>query len=339
MKVSIGYNIQKGPWGGGNQFAKALATALTTRGDSVRFDLTDRDIDIIILTDPRERSPSVSFGAGSVLRYLNERNPNALVIHRINECDERKGTRHMNRLLTMANYCADYTIFIATWLSELPVWRRETPYSVILNGADGRVFKPGSHIRWNGYGPIKLVTHHWGGNRMKGFDIYEALDKMLDQSEWRNRIEFTYIGNLPAGFSFSNSRYLMPLQGEALARELASHHVYVTASLYEPAGMHHIEGAMCGLPLLYRRSGALPEYCHGFGIGFDGIDFTNAMQRMIFDYPHYAQRMAVYPHTADKMCAEYISLFSSIVAQKDIILKQRSRNRNRWLSLRSQLPF
>ena len=34
--------------------------------------------------------------------------------------------------------------------------------------------------------------------------------------------------------------------------------------------MHHIEGALCGLPILFRNSGSLPEYCKKYGVSFDG---------------------------------------------------------------------
>jgi glycosyltransferase involved in cell wall biosynthesis len=339
MKIAIGYHTQEGPWGGGNQFARSLGDALQLRGDTVRFDLLDADIDIIVLTDPRERSPNVSFGAGAILNYLLLRNPRALVVHRINECDERKGTQHMNRLLRRANYSADLTVFIASWLKDLDVWRRDTPSPVILNGADGSIFSRSPYTRWDGHEPLRLVTHHWGGNRMKGFDIYETLDNLLADSEWKKRIEFTYIGNLPKDFSFANARYLQPMQGEALARELSSHHVYVTASMNEPAGMHHIEGAMCGLPLLYRRSGALPEYCDGFGIEFVGTDFVSALQRMMEEYESHADQMANYPHTAERMCGEYIALFDQILVQRNAILDNRRLWRNLWLLLRNQIPF
>ncbi|MCM2306555.1 MAG: hypothetical protein NDI91_03670 [Sulfuritalea sp.] len=339
MKVAIGYRLQEGPWGGGNQFARSLAEALQCRGDAVRFDLADTDIDIIVLTDPRARSSSVSFGAGAVLRYLLAKNPRTLVVHRINECDERKGTLRMNLLLRYANYCADHTVFIASWLKNLDVWGRDTPSSVILNGADARVFSSAPYARWDGQAPLRLVTHHWGGNRMKGFDIYEILDRLLAQDEWKKRIEFTYIGNLPAGFSFANARYLPPMQGEALARELSSHHVYITASMNEPAGMHHIEGGMCGLPLLYRRSGALPEYCEGFGIGFDETDFMAALQQMLEQYARHADRMPSYSHTAKRMCTEYIALFDQMLTQRNAILDGRRLWRNPWLVLRNQIPL
>ena len=35
-----------------------------------------------------------------------------------------------------------------------------------------------NNIKWDKKGPLKLVTHHWGGNYMKGFDIYKKLDTL-----------------------------------------------------------------------------------------------------------------------------------------------------------------
>lgn len=323
MKIAIGYHLQDSPWGGGNQFAHSLVRALARRGDTVRFDLADPDLDLILLTDPRWRSPSVSFGAGAILRYLVWRNPRALVVHRINECDERKGTHNMNRQLRWANYLADHTAFIASWLVNMDLWQRRSPHSIILNGADPEIFRQDRSIPWNGQEALKLVTHHWGGNRMKGFDVYARLDEMLAMPEWRGRIEFTYIGNIPDGFSFRHARYLAPLQGEVLAQELARHHAYITASVNEPAGMHHIEGALCGLPILYRRSGALPQYCRGYGIEFEGDDFVPALEELLRSYGALKQAMPGYPHTSAKMCVGYLDLFDRMMAERLDILATR----------------
>lgn len=339
MKVSLGYHVQDGPWGGGNQFARSLAEALRVEGHVVCFDLRDEDIDLIVLTDPRARSPSVSFGAGAILRYLL-RNPRAMVVHRINECDERKMTSHMNALLQRANYCADHTVFIASWLQDLSVWRRETPASVILNGADDDIFNSAAYRRWNGQEPLRLVTHHWGGNWMKGFDIYQALDQMLAETEWRGRIEFTYVGNVPEGTPLPHTRYVAPLNGEALARELSAHHVYLTGSVNEPAGMHHIEGALCGLPLLYRNSGALPEYCSEYGIGFDDVEgFRGALERMMSEYYLHREALKSYRNTGQRMCEGYLSLFDELLARRETIVANRKLWRNPWLVARNQIPF
>ena len=32
---------------------------------------------------------------------------------------------------------------------------------------------------------------------MKGFDVYKKLDKLIDETDLGNKVEFTYIGNLP----------------------------------------------------------------------------------------------------------------------------------------------
>ena len=55
---------------------------------------------------------------------------------------------------------------------------------------------------------FKLITHHWGGNWMKGFDIYTEIDDMLSDPKWRDLITFTYLGNLPKKFKFKNVLHL-----------------------------------------------------------------------------------------------------------------------------------
>ncbi|MBN2751168.1 MAG: hypothetical protein JXQ84_00515 [Rhodospirillaceae bacterium] len=340
MKLAIGYHIQDGPWGGGNNFARSLAEAATARGDHVVFDLADDDIDLILLTDPRAHSPSVSFGPGAILRYLISRNRRAIVVHRINECDERKGTHNMNHLLWRGNYAADHTVFIASWLRDLAVYQKDTASTVILNGGDTRLFHPGSNPSWNGTEPLRFVTHHWGGNRLKGFDVYEALDRMLAEPEWKGRIDFTYIGNLPQGFAFANAHHVTPLSGPPLVKELTRHHAYITGSINEPAGMHHVEGALCGLPLLYRKSGALPEYCASFGFGFNSADEVPALiHRMMSEYSGLRAAMANYQNTAERMSAEYLRLFDSLLADREAVLARRRLWRNPWLVLRNQIPF
>ena len=341
MRVAINFSPIDGPWGGGNRFVVALIAALRARGGTVCHTLEDADVDLILLMDPRWRNPSVTFTAGAILRYLRFTNPRALVVHRINECDERKNTRHMNGLLRRANYCADHTVFVGSWLRELPVWQGgpNARSSVITNGADPAIFHPRGLRPWSGEGPFKLVTHHWGGNWMKGFDIYQRLDEMMAEPRWKGRIEFTYVGNLPRGFYFRNAKYVPPLDGQALADELRSHHAYVTASINEPGGNHQNEGALCGLPLLYRRSGCLPEYCDGFGVSFDETDFVVRLQQLIEQYDPLVAFMPSYPHTSKHTCESYLGLFDALIKSRDQIVGSRRLFRNPWLLLRNQIPF
>jgi hypothetical protein len=341
MKVSIGQQAQSGPWGGGNRFLAVLVEALRERGHQVVHDLRDADIDIVLMTDPRVRSPNVCFGAGAILRYLAMRNPNAIVVHRINECDERKNESFINHKLVRANYVADATVFVGEWLTRLPVWRTHlrSPWFVIRNGADTRVFNAAGFQPWSGQGALRLVTHHWGYHLMKGFDVYQRLDRMLAEPRWRERIAFTYVGNLPKGFKFKNARYVKPLNGEPLAAELASHHAYVTASINEPGGNHQNEGALCGLPLLFRKSGCLPEYCDGFGVAFSGLqDFEAAFEEFVTDYPTLRVRMEHYPHTAARMTQEWVALLETLLEQRTELVARRRLWRAPSTALANLLP-
>ena len=69
---------------------------------------------------------------------------------------------------------------------------------------------------------------------MKGFDIYKKLDMMLGNRFWKDKVQFTYIGNIPKNFHFQNTRHVKPLNEIGLARELKNHHGYLTASINEP---------------------------------------------------------------------------------------------------------
>ncbi|MCX8502801.1 MAG: hypothetical protein ORN52_02310 [Beijerinckiaceae bacterium] len=327
MKVAINTVPRSGPWGGGNRFVESLASGLAKRGDFAVFDLLQEDIDIILIVDPRPRNPQVSFTVSDIISYVDS-HPETIVVHRINECDERKNTHTMNARLRICNRVADHTIFIASWLMNLNVWSRQSAHSVILNGADENDFPRGSAGYWEGAEPLRLVTHHWGANQLKGWDAYLEIDKLLSSPEWKDKISFCYIGNLPPKIRVQNINIVGPLSGIKLSQELSSHHAYITASQNEPAGMHHVEGAIIGLPIVYRNSGALPEYCTGFGEIFEGPrDVGAALSRMLKNYPMWKNEISKYNNTASHMVFEYLALFDRLVAQRDEIgMKRKPTN-------------
>ena len=156
-----------------------------------------------------------------------------------------------------------------------------------------------------------------------GLGLMIAGASMMGEEKWQGRVEFTYVGNLPQDFSFRNAHYVAPLDGVELADELRSHHGYLTASLNEPGGNHQNEGALCGLPLLYRRSGCFEEYCTGFGLSFDETDFEQRLERYIDQYDQLVPAMKACPHTADRTCANYLSLFNDMVNERERIVGKR----------------
>ena len=326
MKISIGTNIKEGPWGGGNLFAINLRNYLIKKGHNVVQNLKDDDIDIILITEPRKTSESSAFTHIEVLNYLSYVKSDTLVVHRFNECDERKNTNYVNKYLINANKVADHTIFVSDWLRQLYVNQglmREN-LDVIYAGADENIFNSNNLIKWDSVGPIKLVTHHWGANWNKGFDFYLILDELVGKAEWKNKLEFTYIGNIPQKANFKNSSIIKPLSGALLADEIKKNHIYITGSINEPSGNHHIEASQCGLPVLYINSGGIPEYCNNYGIMFNNKeDFEEKLLNLIENYSTFSKKLESYHFSASKMSLDYLNLFERMYENKEVYFKSR----------------
>ncbi|MDA9645438.1 glycosyltransferase [Candidatus Actinomarina] len=317
MKVSIGSRIIDGPWGGGNLFVVNFKKFLQRNGHSVIHDLCENDIDVILLTDPRSRKESSStFNHEDILKYKKYVNPKVVVIQRINECDERKGTDFINQYYLNASECADHVIFVSKWLKNIfiNIGMEEKKTSVIMSGADEEIFNVEGLSKFNKE-KIKFVTHHWSDHANKGFDVYKQFDELLSEKENKN-LEFTYIGNVPEDVVFKNVIVKKPLSGNNLAEEIKKNNIYITASKNEPSGNHHIEAAQCGLPILYFNSGGIPEYCDGYGLEFYD-NFEEKLYEIIENFEHHKKKLKNYPFSAESMCEEFLECFNNIKANKE----------------------
>ena len=318
MKISINTNLIEGAWGGSNQFARSLFDNLIAKGHSVCTDLKAPDIGLILMVHPDKYSKVRRYGIREIVNYVNL-HPNTVLVHRVNTSDERRGTNNENKSILESNKLADYTVFISNYLKDLYVQKGfnvNRPHGVIINGADEKVFNPIGQLKWKSGEKMRIVTHHWSNNYMKGFDIYERLDVLLGTTPFRDLFTFTIIGNVPTGLSFRHTEAIKPLSGTELAQVLKHQHLYLTASRNEPAGMHHIEGMRCGLPVLYLNSGALPEYCSPYGVEFNLINFEQKLMVMKERYAELRQKMLSCPYTAVMMAARYIELFEELVVDR-----------------------
>ena len=320
MKISINSSFITGPFGGGMVIAALLKRYFVKKGVEVVNHLNDEDIDVILHLNPFTflRSESASYSFFSAYLY-KIKHPETVIIHQINECDERKNTNYMNKLLIKTSKYSDYTVFIASWLKPLlekQGFPEDQPSSIILNGTDEIIFNTIGKKYWDGQEKMKIVTHHWGGSYLKGHDIYQKIDKLLGNKEFANKYQFTFIGNYPKDLEYKNTNLIKPISGEELANELKKHHIYITASRNEPAGLHHIEGILCGMPVLYVNSGALPEYCEGFGIEFNESNFEEKLEQIYKQYNFFVEKLKQYKNTGEKMSSEYYDLIVDLYEKR-----------------------
>ena len=319
MKIAIGSKIIKGPWGGGNLFSKNLKVYLENNNINVVNHLIENDIDIILLTEPRIESSSSTITSLEALMYKKFVNKNVKIIHRINECDERKETKFVNKKMIKISRRSDFTIYVSQWLKD--IYDKQNinikNSKIIMSGSDGDIFNSNNKKHWDRSNKLKIITHHWGNNWNKGFDMYSYLDKLLESPEFKEKFEFTYIGNLPENFKFNNSIYKEPMNDTEISTELKLNDLYITGSLNEPSGNHQIEASMCGLPVMYINSGGISEYQKDYGIEYDINNFTEKLQEIYRNYDIYFEKNSHFPFNASSMCKEYLNIFKKVYVKLD----------------------
>ena len=334
MKISVGAKLIEGPFGGGNVFIINLVEFLKEKGYEVVNNLKDKDIDIIFLVNPLLGSTTSTFNNIDIDYYLTFKNKSAITVQRINECDERKNTNYVNNKIISSNKNIDFTVFVSEWLKELYIKEgiNSKKMTVVKGGPKSSIFNSLEKKKWDKNDKLKIVTHHWSGNWMKGFDVYSKLDLLISNEKWKNKIDFTYIGNTPSEFKFENTKIIEPLKGVDLANELKKHHLYVTGSINEPSGNHHMEGVLSGLPVLYINSGGIPEYCKGFGVEFEFNNLEVKLEEIIKDYDKYWKNLDSYKYTFEAASEEYLKIFEDLMDRKNQInIEKKGYNKTKVL--------
>lgn len=309
MKLRVAINLKPtpSPWGGGNQFAQQLSDYLISQGHEVVYKL-DSNITAILIIDSKMSGPL--FTIHEIKKFKSKR-PQIPCIHRINECDKRKASHFIDKVLSETNEVADVTVFISNWLKDYFSSRwfdTNRPHCVIQNAADSTIFYPDKVMHYSDSEELRIVTHHWSDNWMKGFQVYRQVDAMIASHELEG-FKLTVIGRWPKEIDWKTAELHVPCNGKALADKLRMNHLYLTASLWEPCGMHHIEGAQCGLPLVYHvDGGGIVEYGKMYGIGFQD-DVKKALLDARNNYHELRKKVLTSAPSGINMCQQFEELF------------------------------
>ena len=307
-----------GPWGGGNQWLLQFSRYMHYSGYEVVHDLRGGADGVIIQHNGLTGAMSIGF---EELAAAKRNNPRLRVVHRINDNDIRKATTEMDALMARYNTLADHTVFISEWLRDHHAAKwfdRAKPHTCILNGADPSVFHPIGSPTWKRGEPFRFVTHHWADNPMKGFPHYAMLDDLIASGDLPG-VELWVIGRWPKDLIWKSARTFAPCAGPALASLLRQCHGYLTASLWEPGGMHFIEGLQCGLPITYHKDGGgIPELAKFYGTGFRGDrdDLSFAVRSLLDDYRYFRDRVLTRPPSGDGMCLAYREIIQRVLAER-----------------------
>jgi len=304
MKIHILYNFQSGPWGGGNQFLRALKNEFEIR------DVYEKNLEKanIILFN------SYPFGFEWVFNdiiKLKQKNPEKIIIYRLNGPIFliRGKDKEVDKIIKLFNdLFVDGIVFQSNWCKEQnkKLFRISSKYeTVIYNAPDNEIFNREGKKEFNPDRKIKLIATSWSSNWRKGFEIYKFLDENLDFSKYK----MTFVGNSP--IEFKNIKWIKPVPPEKLARILKEHDIYITASQNDPCSNALIEALSCGLPVVALNDGGHPELVQKGGELFRGKeDIIEKIEKVAKNYQYYQSQIPEF--SIRKVVQEYYKFAKKI---------------------------
>jgi len=282
MKIHILYQFKNQPWGGGNQFLKALKSEFEKQNV---YEKEPDKADVILFN-------SYPFGAEYLfdrILHLKQKDANKVIIYRLDGPISlvRGRDREIDKIITLFNdLFVDGIIFQSEWCRE----QNEKHFNilsgyetVIHNASDNRVFNKDGKHEFNPTGKTKLIATSWSPNWRKGFEIYRYLDENLDFSKH----EMTFVGNSP--IDFKNIKWIKPVSSAELAEILKQHDIYITASQNDPCSNSLIEALSCGLLAVALKDGGHPELVGEGGELFEGENDVIGKIEMVSQNHSYYQ--------------------------------------------------
>jgi len=259
MKVQILYDFMVGPWGGGNQFLKALREYFIRSGIYTEKPF---EADTLLINSHHCIPEAIT---------LKRKFPGKRIVHRIDGpiTIVRGQDNGLERVIHLFNLiAADASVFQSEWsrFENYKAGYIENHFeTTIMNAPDQEYFNRKNRIPFSKNRKIRIISTSWSGNWRKGFEVYHWLDNHLDF----NRYEMTFIGNSP--IRFKNICHISPLGKIELSTELKKNDIYLIASKKDPCSNALIEAMHCGLPAIALADGGHPEIVGNGGVLFSTL--------------------------------------------------------------------
>lgn len=273
IKVNIFKRLYKGPYGGGNQFLKALKKNLIKLN---RYEENFKNSNVILFNSHHELLKLI---------YVKLRHPNKIFVHRIDGPIflVRSTKPLLDKIIYKLNeLIADGTIFQSEWSkneNHRSGLKRNHYEKIIINATDNEIFYPKKKqsTAFN-----NLIAISWSSNINKGFDLYQFLDNTLNF----DRYTMTFVGNSP--ISFKNIKMVSPVNSLQLAELLRRSDIYITGSKNDPCSNSLIEALTCGLPCIVLNDGGHPEIIKDGGEVFNTFqECTEKIKKVRENYHKY----------------------------------------------------
>jgi glycosyltransferase involved in cell wall biosynthesis len=264
--IHIFPEVVEGPFGGGNQFAKALRANLMSRG---KYAGRVEDANVLLFNGYPFRSPLIFYQA---MRWKQKKPDERAILMRID--GPIATTRHDatsekfdRALYTFSTLAADGVICQSQWsheqISKHALAPQKCAFTIIGNAPNPELFYPPKLREPISGRRVRIVATSWSSNPHKGFQTYSWLDQHLDFE----RFDFSVIA--PTVTRYENIKVLDPVGQTELGHLLRASDIYLTASRLESCSNAVLEALHCGLPVIAPNASSHPEYVPSLDLLFN----------------------------------------------------------------------
>jgi glycosyltransferase involved in cell wall biosynthesis len=303
MRINIFLNINPGPYGGGNQFLKALRDYF--KSQNVWSENPD-EADVILFNSHHQIKELIK---------LKRTYPNKLFIHRIDGPVYliRKDTLFLDKLIyRFNNRLADASIFQSDWSkhhNRMLGLKPNAFETTIINAPDPDIFNAKDKPAFDNNRKVKIIATSWATNKSKGFETYKYLDESLDFSKY----EMTFCGNSP--LQFKNIQHIQSVPSTELAGILKANDIYITASENDPCSNSLIEALHCGLPAIAVNNGGHPEIIKNAGLIYnDKTQIHDCLTNIANNYKEFHDNIRL--PLLNEIGVRYLTFIASVYNNK-----------------------
>lgn len=304
MKIYINRQPVLGPWGGGNKTLVALIEALQVNHD-ITFSL-DKDVDVIYCQDPKPGPDGLWYQD-----FWNHKTKyGSKIVQRVGDVGTHRG-EDVTKLVRDTAHHSDIVIFPSGWAKAAIGFNKQNYFTIQNAPNDSFYAHRSTNLELESRDNLRIVTHHWSTNDMKGFEIYEALG---DYAKRNKNIDFCFIGRYSKKFKHHGITLLDPKDIIELSKTLPTYDVYLTASKLEAGANHVLEGLACGLPVLYRTGGgSIDEYCSQYGLEYSNFDeLITCIDNIRSTYTPFKSQVLRYNHKISGVIDTYTKIIGSL---------------------------
>lgn len=307
MKIAIAYKFKDGPWGGANQYLKALKKEMIQK--NIFADNISQADALLLNGNPLSLLPSLD----SIIRFKRKRGIKFIVLRLDGPIFLVRGKdiEIDHSFKKLADFFVDGIIYQSNWSRQCNKlhFGIDAPFeATIYNSPDNEKFNKLNRSKVTAGRRINLIASSWSDNTRKGFNFYQYLDSYLNFDKY----QMTFVGNSP--IKFKNIHHILPLKSEDLSAILKKHDIFIFASQNEPCSNALLEAMACGLPVVAVNSGSNLELLKNGGVVFEGTkDMIEKIDFVANNYDLYQSQIPEYSIATSS--EEYGQFFEQIFQQ------------------------